>query len=575
RRPRRAPKRPRAKRRNRDTRPGPGPSPLRGLRLGGAADPRDDPQHRAPAPVDPRGAAPRRPRRRRARLRRAAGDRLHASRLREARRGAQLPPDHDHRQPDRLGGRLRQRDPLHHRRREAHGARGAAPGALDPPDPHRDGPDGLSPHLHGLLPARAGGADPAVLRPPGAGACPRPARGSHRRPVPSQLQPHRRRQARLRLRLEDPQAGPGPPQDLLRGDPAGHGRGPARLRPARGPGGRQRDHPRPDQGHRRPPARGGGRLRGHRPQPARLRRAVRPPQGRELPALRPVRLPGHHHPERRLLGQVVVPPPGDPRVGEDRPAGDRLDPLRPDPGQGAQGHQGAQGRDVRQGREPQGRDGLLPRLRRWTGPVPAEDPLGVVLEHLGAAVDPRGGPRPRHHRHHGLARLRSGRRGPMSLIADIMANFWLGLIIKLLIVALLAPVIGMIIGFAEMKLSAKMQNRVGPYYAGGRWGWAQLIADGLKLFQKEDVLPAAADRQVFKLAPALVLAATVALVVVIPFGPDMAFRNLELGLFYALAISSLSTIGVLVAGWSSANKYSLIGSLRAAGQLIAYELPLV
>jgi len=62
---------------------------------------------------------------------------------------------------------------------------------------------------------------------------------------------------------------------------------------------------------------------------------------------------------------------------------------------------------------------------------------------------------------------------------------------------------------------------------------------------------------------------------VIPFGPDMAFRNLELGLFYALAISSLSTIGVLVAGWSSANKYSLIGSLRAAGQLIAYELPLV
>ena len=163
----------------------------------------------------------------------------------------------------------------------------------------------------------------------------------------------------------------------------------------------------------------------------------------------------------------------------------------------------------------------------------------------------------------------------MSLIADIMANFWLGLIIKLLIVALLVPVIGMIIGFAEMKLSAKMQNRVGPYYAGGRWGWAQLIADGLKFFQKEDVIPADADRQVFKLAPALVLAATVALVVVIPFGPDMAFRNLELGLFYALAISSLSTIGVLVAGWSSANKYSLIGSLRAAGQLIAYELPLV
>jgi NADH-quinone oxidoreductase subunit H len=68
---------------------------------------------------------------------------------------------------------------------------------------------------------------------------------------------------------------------------------------------------------------------------------------------------------------------------------------------------------------------------------------------------------------------------------------------------------------------------------------------------------------------------TVALVVVIPFGPGLIFRNLELGLFFALAISSLSTIGVLMAGWSSANKYSLIGGLRAAGQLIAYELPLV
>lgn len=161
------------------------------------------------------------------------------------------------------------------------------------------------------------------------------------------------------------------------------------------------------------------------------------------------------------------------------------------------------------------------------------------------------------------------------VLADIMSNFWLGLAIKLAIVAGLIPVVGMIIGFAEMKLSAKMQNRVGPYYAGGRWGWAQLIADGVKFFQKEDIIPENADRPVFKFAPALVLASTVALIVVIPFGPNVAFRNLDLGLFYALAISSLSTIGVLVAGWSSGNKYSLIGGLRAAGQLIAYELPLV
>ena len=160
-------------------------------------------------------------------------------------------------------------------------------------------------------------------------------------------------------------------------------------------------------------------------------------------------------------------------------------------------------------------------------------------------------------------------------LTDLFSNFWVSLGGKLLLVALMIPLVGMVIGFAEMKLSAKMQYRVGPYFAGGRFGWAQLIADGVKFFQKEDIVPTDADRPVFKSAPILVLVATVALFVVIPFGPSVIFRDLDVGIFYALAISSLSTIGVLMAGWSSANKYSLIGGLRAAGQLIAYELPLV
>lgn len=160
-------------------------------------------------------------------------------------------------------------------------------------------------------------------------------------------------------------------------------------------------------------------------------------------------------------------------------------------------------------------------------------------------------------------------------VVDLFSNFWVSLGGKLLLVALLIPLIGMVIGFAEMKLSAKMQARVGPYFAGGRWGWAQLIADGVKFFQKEDLIPVEADRPVFKTAPILVLVGTVALFVVIPFGPNLIFRDLEVGIFYALAISSLGTIGILMAGWSSANKYSLMGGLRAAGQLIAYELPLV
>ncbi len=155
--------------------------------------------------------------------------------------------------------------------------------------------------------------------------------------------------------------------------------------------------------------------------------------------------------------------------------------------------------------------------------------------------------------------------------------FWAELGIKLAIAGAAVPAIGMAIGYAEMKLSAHMQSRVGPYFAGGRYGWAQLIADGVKFIQKEDIVPADADRPVFKWAPAVVLLGTMALLVIIPLHPSSngMVRDLDVGIFYALAISSVSTIGVLMAGWSSANKYSMIGGLRAAGQLIAYELPLV
>ncbi len=160
-------------------------------------------------------------------------------------------------------------------------------------------------------------------------------------------------------------------------------------------------------------------------------------------------------------------------------------------------------------------------------------------------------------------------------MSDLLSNFWILLAIKLVAIAALVPVSALVIGTAELKISAHMQSRIGPYFAGGRFGWAQLIADGIKFFQKEDIIPEDADRQVFRWAPALVLLSTVALFVVIPFSPTLIVRDLDLGVFYVLAISSISTIGVLMAGWSSANKYSLMGGLRAAGQLIAYELPLV
>jgi len=157
----------------------------------------------------------------------------------------------------------------------------------------------------------------------------------------------------------------------------------------------------------------------------------------------------------------------------------------------------------------------------------------------------------------------------------LAVGFWAGLGLKLAIMAAIVPVVALPIIFAELKLSAHMQHRIGPYFAGGKFGWAQPLADGLKFFQKEDLIPAAADKFVFKIAPYLVLAAAMAVFVVIPFGPDLIGRDLDLGIFFALAISSISTVGVLIAGWSSGNKYSLIGGLRAAAQLIAYELPLV
>jgi NADH-quinone oxidoreductase subunit H len=103
----------------------------------------------------------------------------------------------------------------------------------------------------------------------------------------------------------------------------------------------------------------------------------------------------------------------------------------------------------------------------------------------------------------------------------------------------------------------------------------QLFAEVGKWLQKEDLYPERADKFIFKIAPLIVLTSTFLLVAVVPFGPDAWFTNFEAGVFYALAVSSVSVLGILVAGWASANKYSLLGGLRAAGQLIAYELPMV
>jgi NADH-quinone oxidoreductase subunit H len=128
----------------------------------------------------------------------------------------------------------------------------------------------------------------------------------------------------------------------------------------------------------------------------------------------------------------------------------------------------------------------------------------------------------------------------------------------------------------EHKIMAHMQGRLGPMYAGGFHGWAQLVADGLKLVQKEDVVPAAADRRVFSLAPGVALVPYLVVLVVVPLGPgDQVALELDLGLFFALAMIGVAVLGPLMAGWASGNKYSLLGGLRVAAQLLGYELPMV
>lgn len=134
----------------------------------------------------------------------------------------------------------------------------------------------------------------------------------------------------------------------------------------------------------------------------------------------------------------------------------------------------------------------------------------------------------------------------------------------------------LIIGQTEHKVMAHMQGRLGPMYAGGFHGWAQLVADGVKFAQKEDIVPAGADRKVFQLAPAVSLLPYLFVLLAIPVGPDsFVGQAVDAGLFFVLAVMGVGVIGKLMAGWASANKFSLLGGLRTAAQLMSYELPMV
>ena len=141
----------------------------------------------------------------------------------------------------------------------------------------------------------------------------------------------------------------------------------------------------------------------------------------------------------------------------------------------------------------------------------------------------------------------------------------------LVVINLIQGAAGMLT-YAERKISADIQNRIGANRV-GPFGLIQFLADGVKLFLKEDIIPDAADRKLFKLAPYIVLSSTVLAAIVVPFGGSFIVADLNIGLIFIIVVSSLLVVGFLMSGWASNNKWALLGGIRSAAQIISYEIP--
>lgn len=158
-------------------------------------------------------------------------------------------------------------------------------------------------------------------------------------------------------------------------------------------------------------------------------------------------------------------------------------------------------------------------------------------------------------------------------------GIWFIILIKVLIVATVflagISVIAMFSIWWERKVAGHMQGRYGPMHVGGWHGWAQSIADGVKLILKEDLMPNGADGFLFRLAPYLAFAPVFAAFLALPFGPQFIFESrLNIGVLYVVAVLSVEVMGVILAGWASNSKWSIYGAMREACQMVSYEIPL-
>lgn len=161
----------------------------------------------------------------------------------------------------------------------------------------------------------------------------------------------------------------------------------------------------------------------------------------------------------------------------------------------------------------------------------------------------------------------------MNFFQELFGAAWPAVWSLAKIVAIVGPLMIAVayLTYAERKVIGYMQVRIGPNRVGPK-GWLQPIADGLKLMMKEIIVPSGANKFLFVLAPVLTIAPALAAWAVVPFAPDMVLANIDAGLLYVMAITSMGVYGVIVAGWASNSKYAFLGSLRSAAQIVSYEI---